>query len=240
MLDVHAPPLAPIEAACRAAGWGGLACWYEDVPARVFERFARLVVHPPTSAERAPLRLEVDGATARRLVVRLARGNNSDVYLGDDGQVVKVARTPRGVNKLLLQAWIGPRLEAAGVRVARVTALDHDGLWLVQERVTGPSVRDAWRHPSALCPAVAARLLAERARLVAFGEATGLWVDLRDRDLHLGRDGALVHVDYGPRVHMGGHTSYAWLDADGVRHLHDDDAALARVLAADPSAARPT
>lgn len=230
MDDECAGVFAALDAA-YAGGWSGLQRWCRDAPASLRARHERMRVHPP------PLALEVDGAIVAELDVRLGRGNNSDVYLTRDGRILKVARVASAARKLLLQAWTAPLLRAHGIAAAEVSEIDRDGLFLVQARVPGPSVRDAWRQESTLTPALRARLLGEVRRLRAFGLATGLWIDLRDRDVFVRRDGSLVHVDYGPRVHMDGSTTYAYLDAAGERRFHDDEEALARFFGRAPSVA---
>jgi len=238
-----APPFAALDTAFEA-GWRGLERWYRRPDDAARARHATLGVRrietrrAGATTTDAPLVLELEGAAVARLVARIGRGNNSDVYLTQDGHILKLARTTRAAKKLLLQAWTAPRLGPYGIRAARVLALDRDGLFLVQERVRGPTVRDAWRHESTLTDVLRLRLRDEITRLRALGEATGLWIDLRDRDVFLARDGAIVHVDYGPRVHMDGSTTYAAIDPDGARRHLGDDEALSRFLGVAPPTAR--
>ncbi len=207
MLAYPPPAFAAIDEAYEG-GDETLRAWAFHVPPRLRRRWQSMrILRNPRG--RSPLRLEIEGTTVLELDARIGQGNNASAYLTPAGDVAKVPRSARTARKLLLQAWAEPHVNAAGLCVSPVTAVDPDGLFLVQRWERGPTAADSVRDASAIDEGVSAIVLQAAKRLQALAVERDLWVDLRARDVFIRPDGTLVHVDYGPDVAAGKEFSYA-------------------------------
>jgi hypothetical protein len=199
-----------IDKAVKGSGVQGLYGWLQQPSYKVQSRLSQMKV-VNTGDKKVPYYLEVDGQRIFDMTKVIGHGRTVTVFLTTNNTVLKV---PNGVvypeelrdqtvtRKLLLSAWAGPKVAAAGLDIAKNLQWDKDGLWVEQEYIDGKPLSKYVRPGPPLTlklpgdvKATVEGMWKKAAKLT---KSDHIYLDFKAPNMVLTKDRRVVHVDYVP------------------------------------------